>query len=43
MRVLLIKAVDDVFKTATLPLREATDLRENMQVGHSSKTLLKAY
>uniref|UniRef100_A0AAQ4PR86 Phosphoinositide phospholipase C n=1 Tax=Gasterosteus aculeatus aculeatus TaxID=481459 RepID=A0AAQ4PR86_GASAC len=31
MRVLLIKAVDDVFKTAMLPLREATDLRENMQ------------
>ncbi|KAE8289209.1 Inactive phospholipase C-like protein 2 [Larimichthys crocea] len=31
MRVLLIKAVDDVFKTALLPLREATDLRENMQ------------
>uniref|UniRef100_A0A3B5KMK3 Phosphoinositide phospholipase C n=1 Tax=Takifugu rubripes TaxID=31033 RepID=A0A3B5KMK3_TAKRU len=31
MRVLLIKAVDDVFKTASLPLREATDLRENMQ------------
>ncbi|TNN33903.1 Inactive phospholipase C-like protein 2 [Liparis tanakae] len=31
MRVLLIKAVDDVFKTAVLPLREATDLRENMQ------------
>uniref|UniRef100_A0A3Q3XHN6 Phosphoinositide phospholipase C n=1 Tax=Mola mola TaxID=94237 RepID=A0A3Q3XHN6_MOLML len=31
MRVLLIKAVDDVFRTALLPLREATDLRENMQ------------
>uniref|UniRef100_W5LTY5 Phosphoinositide phospholipase C n=1 Tax=Astyanax mexicanus TaxID=7994 RepID=W5LTY5_ASTMX len=31
MRILLIKAVDEVFKTATLPLREATDLRENMQ------------
>ncbi|XP_033496723.2 inactive phospholipase C-like protein 2 [Epinephelus lanceolatus] len=31
MRVLLIKAVDDVFKTAILPLREGTDLRENMQ------------
>ena len=32
MRILAIKAVDDVFKTATLPLREATDLRENLQV-----------
>uniref|UniRef100_A0A3P8V0R1 Phosphoinositide phospholipase C n=1 Tax=Cynoglossus semilaevis TaxID=244447 RepID=A0A3P8V0R1_CYNSE len=31
MRVLLIKAVDDVFKTAIQPLREATDLRENVQ------------
>ncbi|XP_028835759.1 inactive phospholipase C-like protein 2 isoform X2 [Denticeps clupeoides] len=31
MRILLLKAVDDVFKTATQPLREATDLRENMQ------------
>ncbi|XP_041964406.1 inactive phospholipase C-like protein 2 [Alosa sapidissima] len=31
MRILLIKNVDDVFKTATLPLREATDLRENVQ------------
>uniref|UniRef100_A0A1A8H2F3 Phosphoinositide phospholipase C n=1 Tax=Nothobranchius korthausae TaxID=1143690 RepID=A0A1A8H2F3_9TELE len=31
MRVLQIKAVDDVFKTALLPLREGTDLRENMQ------------
>ncbi|MEQ2162953.1 Inactive phospholipase C-like protein 2 [Goodea atripinnis] len=32
MRVLQIKDVDEVFKTALLPLREATDLRENMQV-----------
>lgn len=31
MRVLLIKTIDDVFKTALLSLREATDLRENMQ------------
>ncbi|KAG7457487.1 hypothetical protein MATL_G00227680 [Megalops atlanticus] len=31
MRVLLLKAVDEVFKTASQPLREATDLRENMQ------------
>ncbi|XP_023658393.1 inactive phospholipase C-like protein 2 isoform X1 [Paramormyrops kingsleyae] len=31
MRILLIKAVDEVFKTATQPLREATDLRENLQ------------
>ncbi|TRY92945.1 hypothetical protein DNTS_009837 [Danionella cerebrum] len=31
MRILLIKAVDEVFKSAALPLREATDLRENMQ------------
>ncbi|XP_048373387.1 inactive phospholipase C-like protein 2 isoform X2 [Sphaerodactylus townsendi] len=27
-----IKAIDEVFRTATPPLREATDLRENMQV-----------
>ncbi|XP_026566531.1 inactive phospholipase C-like protein 2 isoform X1 [Pseudonaja textilis] len=26
-----IKAIDEVFRTATQPLREATDLRENMQ------------
>uniref|UniRef100_A0AAV2MGJ7 Phosphoinositide phospholipase C n=2 Tax=Knipowitschia caucasica TaxID=637954 RepID=A0AAV2MGJ7_KNICA len=31
MRVLLIRTIDDVFKTALLSLREATDLRENMQ------------
>ncbi|XP_072316292.1 inactive phospholipase C-like protein 2 [Eucyclogobius newberryi] len=31
MRVLLIRTIDDVFKTAQLSLREATDLRENMQ------------
>ncbi|XP_018596166.1 inactive phospholipase C-like protein 2 [Scleropages formosus] len=31
MRLLVIKAVDEVFKTATQPLKEATDLRENMQ------------
>nr|XP_023665507.1 inactive phospholipase C-like protein 2 [Paramormyrops kingsleyae]XP_023665508.1 inactive phospholipase C-like protein 2 [Paramormyrops kingsleyae]XP_023665510.1 inactive phospholipase C-like protein 2 [Paramormyrops kingsleyae] len=31
MRILVIKAVDEVFKTAMQPLKEATDLRENMQ------------
>ncbi|KAK7885999.1 hypothetical protein WMY93_025620 [Mugilogobius chulae] len=31
MRVLLIRIIDEVFKTALLSLREATDLRENMQ------------
>ncbi|XP_041102330.1 inactive phospholipase C-like protein 2 isoform X1 [Polyodon spathula] len=31
MRILVIKAVDEVFKNALQPLREATDLRENMQ------------
>ncbi|MGH0154357.1 UNVERIFIED_CONTAM: hypothetical protein FKN15_072907 [Acipenser sinensis] len=31
MRILGIKAVDEVFKNALQPLREATDLRENMQ------------
>lgn len=31
MRVIQIKAIDDVFKMALLSLREATDLRENMQ------------
>ncbi|KAG1942944.1 inactive phospholipase C-like protein [Pimephales promelas] len=32
MRILLIKAVDEVFKSAAQPLKEATDLRENMQI-----------
>ncbi|KAL0961839.1 hypothetical protein UPYG_G00332340 [Umbra pygmaea] len=31
LRDLGVKAVDEVFKMATLPLKEATDLRENMQ------------
>ncbi|KAM5157006.1 inactive phospholipase C-like protein 2 isoform 1-T2 [Mantella aurantiaca] len=31
MRTLLIKSIDDVFKNAIQPIREATDLRENMQ------------
>lgn len=31
MRILLIKTLDEVFKGASQPLREATDLRENMQ------------
>lgn len=31
MRILLIKAIDEVFKSAAQPLKEATDLRENMQ------------
>ncbi|KAA8586004.1 hypothetical protein FQN60_007573, partial [Etheostoma spectabile] len=31
LRDLGIRAVDEVFKMASLPLREATDLRENMQ------------
>ncbi|CAH2282737.1 inactive phospholipase C 2 [Pelobates cultripes] len=31
MRTLWIKSIDDVFKTAIQPIREATDLRENMQ------------
>ncbi|XP_041423454.1 inactive phospholipase C-like protein 2 isoform X2 [Xenopus laevis] len=31
LRTLLIKSVDDVFKTAIQPIRDATDLRENMQ------------
>uniref|UniRef100_A0A673J7Y6 Phosphoinositide phospholipase C n=1 Tax=Sinocyclocheilus rhinocerous TaxID=307959 RepID=A0A673J7Y6_9TELE len=35
MRILFIKAIDEVFKSAAQPLREATDLRENMQgAGH---------
>uniref|UniRef100_A0A3B4DH54 Phosphoinositide phospholipase C n=1 Tax=Pygocentrus nattereri TaxID=42514 RepID=A0A3B4DH54_PYGNA len=41
MRILLIKALDEVFKTATQPLREATDLRENMQMIQTSRTLLE--
>ncbi|KAJ8290662.1 hypothetical protein GJAV_G00016050 [Gymnothorax javanicus] len=31
MRILFIKSVDEVFKTAAQPLKEAADLRENMQ------------
>ncbi|KAG8573019.1 hypothetical protein GDO81_012250 [Engystomops pustulosus] len=31
MRTLLIKTIDEVFKNAIQPIREATDLRENMQ------------
>ncbi|KAM4688613.1 inactive phospholipase C-like protein 2 [Discoglossus pictus] len=31
MRTLWIKCIDEVFKNAILPIREATDLRENMQ------------
>ncbi|XP_006008939.2 inactive phospholipase C-like protein 2 [Latimeria chalumnae] len=31
MRIVWIKAIDEVFKIAVQPLREATDLRENMQ------------
>lgn len=31
MRTLWIKAIDEVFKNAVQPIREATDLRENMQ------------
>lgn len=31
MRTLLIKSIDEVFKNAIQPIREATDLRENMQ------------
>lgn len=41
MRLLLIKAVDDIFKSALLPLREATDLRENMQVREKPHTSMK--
>lgn len=33
LRDLGVRAVDDVFKMAAPLLREATDLRENMQVG----------
>ena len=32
LRDLGLRQVDDVFKMATAPLREATDLKENMQV-----------
>lgn len=31
MRTILIKTIDEVFRPAVQPLREATDLRENMQ------------
>lgn len=34
LRDLGIRSVDDVFKMATPLLREATDLKENMQVGN---------
>lgn len=36
LRDLGVRAVDDVFKMAAPLLREATDLKENMQVGWSS-------
>ncbi|XP_051871854.1 inactive phospholipase C-like protein 2 isoform X1 [Pristis pectinata] len=32
MRTILIKSIDEVFKTVVQQLREATDLRENMQI-----------
>ncbi|XP_029428606.1 inactive phospholipase C-like protein 2 isoform X4 [Rhinatrema bivittatum] len=37
-----IKAVDEVFRTAAQPLREATDLRENVQMIHTSRTLIES-
>lgn len=37
LRDLGVRAVDEVFKMAAPPLREATDLRENMQVSKSEK------
>ncbi|XP_053554996.1 inactive phospholipase C-like protein 2 isoform X2 [Bombina bombina] len=36
-----IKAIDEVFRTATQPLREATDLRENVQFIQASRTLIE--
>lgn len=35
LRDLGVRAVDEVFKMAAAPLREATDLRENMQVRYN--------
>lgn len=40
LRDLGVRAVDDVFKMATPLLREATDLKENMQVGGSSDIVM---
>ncbi|XP_026552626.1 inactive phospholipase C-like protein 1 isoform X1 [Pseudonaja textilis] len=36
-----LKAIDDIFKLAVHPLREATDLRENMQMIQESKFLVE--
>lgn len=40
LRDLGVRAVDDVFKMAAPLLREATDLKENMQVGGPATFLL---
>ena len=42
LRDLGVRAVDEVFKMAAPPLREATDLRENMQVRKSEYLACKS-
>ncbi|XP_053117734.1 inactive phospholipase C-like protein 2 isoform X3 [Hemicordylus capensis] len=41
MRTLWIKTIDEVFKNALQPIRDATDLRENMQMICTIKTLIE--
>lgn len=43
LRDLGVRAVDEVFKMAAPPLREATDLRENMQVRGSATKYLACW
>uniref|UniRef100_A0A3B4WVR9 Phosphoinositide phospholipase C n=1 Tax=Seriola lalandi dorsalis TaxID=1841481 RepID=A0A3B4WVR9_SERLL len=37
-----IKVVDELFRASTQPLREATDLRENVQMIQTSRTLIES-
>ncbi|XP_030350099.1 inactive phospholipase C-like protein 2 isoform X2 [Strigops habroptila] len=41
MRTLWIKTIDEVFKNALQPIRDATDLRENMQMIQTIRTLVE--
>ncbi|XP_064907554.1 inactive phospholipase C-like protein 2 isoform X2 [Columba livia] len=42
MRTLWIKTIDEVFKNALQPIRDATDLRENMQMIQTIRTLVES-
>ncbi|KAM9022901.1 inactive phospholipase C-like protein 2 isoform 2-T2 [Guaruba guarouba] len=41
MRTLWIKSIDEVFKNALQPIRDATDLRENMQMIQTIRTVVE--